>query len=407
MDFSGATGNRVTYPNPLQGSSIEAAGLWINLEIASENQMDVAGSHDGTANRGMLLQYGAGLGGQNRAVAAGAPSSLTASLYRVSSTNGVILNNKRMIGLGFGSGTMMAEIENSGTTDRPLYVYRDLAQTASEATSQTTMFNDKTLFALGARLTTTGGRMTGKIDFCLVTAHPLTRTQRLKLIESGTKNGIFEVPTKRCLIAVGDSMTRGDTGASLSVTRTPQLAYIQDSAWRGGLYYDNAQSGGAISVQEGLFAEILPYLSTLKSYEKFVMFWGGYNSTIPAFGTDAQIESLVERYISMAIQARAAGAQSIHWSRLIGRNNNRTTDASVFERSGYWNSYYEQRCNDEGFIWYDHRLTFDNDEFDGDQSLAEYYVTDDTRHLNELGQATLVSDFISRFPTPVNPFHPA
>ena len=284
-------------------------------------------------------------------------------------------------------------------TDRPFSIHKDL-HTLTGTNTTPSFFNAGETWTAGARLGGTG-ELHGEIDLLVAFDRALNPAQRDLLHSAALEYGIISTNKPIVLAAVGDSLTTGQAGGvNLRVARTAQLMGIQESDWKGGLYMNVARGGQDIDVQEGFYEEAKErLLKYQKSLNMFILFWGGYNSTAPVDPDPAVRNALVERYIAMGVDARNHGIQTIHWSSLLGR---REANATSVQHRDAFNDYYAQRCADEGFIWYDHRLTFSNSEFDGEARNEDYFV--DSRHLSELGQVTLVADFISRFPNPKNPF---
>jgi hypothetical protein len=173
---------------------------------------------------------------------------------------------------------------------------------------------------------------------------------------------------------------------------------LQDSAWVGGIYGNFAESGEPVGRQEELYAIAKPRLTIFPpSVQKTVVFWGGYNMSAADMDDETARRAIVDRYLAMAEDAAQNGMSSVHWSKLRGESS-----TTVAEHDD-WNEYYENGCvalqamyPDVNIIFYDHRLTFDNSEFDGPTRNPDFFV--DSRHLSELGQATLVADFVARFP---------
>lgn len=404
MGFSGESGNLINFPNPLPSATVNDFALFCHASSAvdvSSGRSTLVSAFGGTGNQGFELAFGGAPGlptRLNEVAAYVSPlNSQTTNRHSVMPT--VVPGIKKMGGFVFaGSDPAFAF---GKPTDRPFSIHKDLHGLLATNTT-TSFYNAGATWTAGARLGG-GGELHGEIDLLIAFNSALSPALRDTLHSAALKHGIISTTNRIALAAVGDSMTAGQAGGvGLGVTRTAQLMGRQESGWKGGLYTNVALSGQNIDVQEGLYAEAKERLLRYqKSLDTFIMFWGGYNSTAPGDPDSAVRNALVERYIAMGIDARNNGIQTIHWSYLTGFNGSGLSEESR-ARFKSFNDYYTQRCGEEGFIWYDHRVTFSNGEFDGETRNENYFV--DSRHLSELGQATLVADFINRFPTPETPF---
>jgi len=388
------------FANPIRGTTISEFSFWANA--SSENvtgKPAIISGYNGSSARGPSLSLGysptAGLPSSG-AVHSGVHISSNGSdvLTRNSSVPTRIAGSKSFLGLNF-SGTYA----HGDSDNRPLFIIQGAIDlTACAATPITTAWNDTPTLRLGRRLDG-GDALSGEIDFAMICDHALTKSQRVILYNSAKKNGIMTVSNPIALIAVGDSMTLGNNGATFPFTRTPQLMFQQNSGWKGGIYTNEARGGQAIDVQEGFYHnDTVPVLEMLPAFDRYVMFWGGYNSTAAVSTEETVRNALVDRYIAMALDAQTRGIQLIHWSYLIGGSADQDTNPDSFTTANAFNDYYAAQCKLHGFIWYDHRLTFNENQFDGSGRNDAYFV--DSRHLSELGQATLVADFLQRFPNP-------
>lgn len=285
---------------------------------------------------------------------------------------------------------------------RPFYIHKDL-YTLSATNETPEFYNDGDVWSLGAR-PGGGNELLGKIDLAMACGHPLNTAQRDQLHAAALRHGIVSTSKPLALIAVGDSMTAGQAGGvGIGVARTAQLMARQVSGWQGGIYTNEALSGQPVEVQEGFYATAKDRLArfTGTGIHRYIMFWGGCNISHESWGNQNVRDSILERYLAMAEDAALNGISSIHWSKLIG------SGATTLEEHTDWNAKYaagiatlQAQYPAVSIIWYDHRQTYPT-EFDGVARNEDYFM--DVRHLSELGQATLVADFISRFPTPPKP----
>jgi hypothetical protein len=260
-----------------------------------------------------------------------------------------------------------------------------------------TVYHNNANGALGAPLSNTAAhRWRGEISFALETAMPLGTTRRYQLLNALCKHGIASLAPPSVVFLVGDSMTVGSAGAGAALSRSSLLFTVQDSGWRGSVWESLAQGGVPVATQEIQYAEAISRLSLLPDVAPgYIWFWGGYNPR-GDYDSNAQTIALADRYLAMAADAASRGIRTVHWSTIVSNPSSQ----EMFNRIQLFNNYYkEQLALLEGeHIYYDHRETFNQGQFDGSTRNEAYFA--DPIHLTELGQQVLVDDFLSKHPSP-------
>ena len=101
----------------------------------------------------------------------------------------------------------------------------------------------------------------------------------------------------------------------------------------------------------------------------------------------------------MAVTA-AAGVKTVHWSRPVDGSG--SPGNSYYDGIMAFNDYYkaELAAIDGDHIFYDHRVTFTDDRFDGATRDHLLYGDNTTVHLSAAGIAQLMADFLTQFPNP-------
>jgi hypothetical protein len=195
-------------------------------------------------------------------------------------------------------------------------------------------------------------------------------------------------------------MTQSTHGGGAAQGRSPQLFVLQSSAWQGSMYNLTAVGGQGIAAQEGYYATAKAALLSMPNLSpKIIWFWGGYNAPAGTYDSDAATMALADRYIAMAADAAASDIKTVHWSQIVG--GGASVGSEIFNRIQLFNDYYRDQLAllDGDHIFYDHRLTFTNNEFDGSDARDPAYFAD-IIHLTLAGNTALVQDFLTRFPNP-------
>jgi hypothetical protein len=404
IGFDGGTG-RFQFANPLKSAAVSNMFMMASARVATlpgAAAAIVSGYGSGTRGPQILANVsgsGAQVRGSFSTTSSGGPIGQNARY-------GVMRANKSFLaGFSFRADGHTADYGLSSTA-----LSVSGLDFGSPGSSALTLYNDGTNWELGARVDNSL-KFAGEVEFAIICAHAVSLIQQATIINAGRKYDIFG-DQERIIVGVGDSMTVGDDSVSPTVSRTPQLAFLQDSAWRNGTLYSNSATGGVgfngTGGQYELWLRIKPALAKLTAFDRYVMLWAGYNTgselnpNNAASSVPAEREALADQYINLGLEAAAMGVQTIHWSALTSGTVD--PDSATHINTGLFNDYYKARCIEEGFIFYDHRVTFDDNQFDtSDRNQADYFVGS-TVHLSELGQATLVADFIAQNPTPINPF---
>ena len=393
------------FDNPLRGTSITEFSVIANAApLVALNKGALVSSYS-SSQRGPSLQLGSSVSGtsdQRFMGFAGSPDG-SRLIQRTSAETANFVNHTRFVG-GLWSDSLQGINSEFG---RLLTLMNGLnPRNIPSGTKPAPLWNDNEKFRIGQRLDGADAFL-GTLDFAMVTDHPITRAQWLAILNAAKKHHVATVTNPVVLWAVGDSMTRGLVGTSVPDSRSEQLVR-QNSGWQGMLYENKAIGGQGIETQETLFAQAMKDATAMSEWDNWVMFWGGFNLAAEFDWTSvADREGLADRYVAMAETAAQNGISSIQWSTLITGNFDPVDDAAKVAGVHAFNDYYGARIaalQSEypavKMIWYDHRLTFHNNEFDTSEQNTDFFVPNDTRHLNALGQKTLVADFLSRFPSP-------
>jgi hypothetical protein len=404
IGFDGGTG-RFQFANPMKSAAVSNMFMMASARVATLPGAEAAivSSYTSSTRGPQLLANSSGSGAQVRGSFS---ASATGGLIGANPRYGVMRANKSfLLGLSFREDGHAADygLSTTGLSVSGL-------DSGSPGASTTTLYNDGTIWELGAR-PDNNRKFVGEVEFVIVCAHAVSLVQQAVIINAGRKYNIFGDQDK-IIVGVGDSMTVGDDLVSPTVSRTPQLAFLQDSAWREGTIYSNSATGGVgfngPGGQYNLWLRIKPALAKLTAFDRYVMLWAGYNTgsglnpNNAGSSVAAEREALADQYINLGLEAAAIGVQTIHWSALTSFSVDPGSATHV--NTGLFNDYYLGRVAEESFIGYNIQFTFDDNQFDTSaRNQADYFVGP-TVHLSELGQATLVDDFIAQNPTPTNPF---
>lgn len=400
--------SRVDFANPLKSPALDNLYVLCHAgsdeETLADSAKTLVSAYAGTSDRGPDLGYvsAAGLGNASNTVAMSISPDNSTSVPRSSIFEQHVPGVKKLSGLifsGTNPGILSVPRPTEATSTRTSRIAKDL-WTLVPTNSATTIYNDGITWSIGAR---PGGStpLTGAIDAVLAGSHPLSEAQRDVIHGALLKHGLITTIKPVMLIGVGDSMTNGQTGSvPLTSTRTAWLTSLTDSYWTGSIYTNIALSGQPISIQEEMYAQAIARFSRFPDLvEKWVMFWGGYNIAALDWETEITRDAILQRYLDMAEDAAQRGISSVHWSKLMAGSV-----ATVAEHAD-WNDKYEAGLQVLAalypaveFVWYDHRLTFNANEFDGAGRDPDFFV--DVRHLSALGQQTLSKDFVARYPGP-------
>lgn len=404
IGLDGGTG-RFQFANPLKSAAVSSMFMMASARVATlpGSESAIVSGYTSAARGPQLL---ANASGRSSMVRGSFSASASGGVIGVNTRYPVIRSNKSfMTGLSFRDA---GHASDYGFTSTGISVSG--LDSGSPGTVAATLYNDGTTWELGAR-PDNNRKFVGEVEFVIVTDHATTLLQQATIINAGRKYDIFGDQT-RIIVGVGDSMTVGDDSVSPTVSRTAQLAFIQESAWREGTIYSNSATGGVgfngTGGQYDLWLRIKPALAKMSAFDRYVMLWAGYNTGTglnpnnAGSSVAAEREALADQYINLGLEAAAMGIQTIHWSALTSFSVDPGSATHV--NTGLFNDYYKARCIEEGFIFYDHRVTFDGNEFDTSARNQTDYFVGSTVHLSELGQSTLVADFIAQNPTPINPF---
>ncbi len=406
--FAGA-GEVYEADNPLKGDSIPELSFIANAIPAVPGRRAALLSSYENARRGPALALGAAVGQSafpdNRFMGFSGTSDGSSPLIgRTTANVASIAGHSRLMG-GFWSASLSGVNSDHG---RVLSTMSGLnLRNISSGTPPQPIWNDNEKIRIGQNLDGTDS-LQGTVDFAMAAAHPISREQWLTLMNAVKKHGIITTPNPHVMWSIGDSMTAGRIGTRVFESRSEQLVW-QESGWQGIIHDYKAQGGRGISVQEQLFAKAMAEAEMLHSWGRWIMFWAGYNLEA---GVDLRVradrESLADRYVAMAETAARNGVNTIHWRSLITGKYNPADDADNIAGVDAFNACYAARLEslqarypNVRILWYDHQLTFDNNEFDTSEQRADFMAAPgDTRHLGPLGQSALVADFIARFPGP-------
>lgn len=401
--------SQVIFPNPLQSATI--SDLYVFAHHGSDAASisaaaSLVSAFVSTSDPGFDLAIGGAAGLGSWPDTAGAYLSYgvgEATVTRSSVFKQHLPGIKKLSGLvysGSDPGAITQPRPGQAARTATMIVVKDL-WTLNGTNTSATAYNNGATWTVGLRVSGTNG-YAGEIDVLLAGSHPLTQDQRDVLHGSLLRHGLIETVKPMMLIAVGDSMTDGQAGGvPLISTRTAQLCHAIESGWQGCLYSNRAWSGQSIDVQEQLYEQAAARFDRFPdTVDKWIMFWGGYNATAPG-EDDASQDALIDRYMAMSADAESRGVRSIHWSYLVGYDGVTAQTTEQLERYTRFVNEFRDRCEAAGYLFYDHRLTFSQGEFDGETRNPAFFV--DSRHLSALGQQTLVADFISRFPGPPMP----
>ena len=263
------------------------------------------------------------------------------------------------------------------------------------------LWNNTPNLRLGAR-GNGADKLAGKYSFGMITSQDVTSSMYMALLEALLKYNIAPVPNDTLIAAVGDSMTEGITLTSPIDARSDQMI-SQSSNWQASVCVEVALGGQGIAVQETFYSTAKARLLLAPSWNRYVMFWGGYNIGQSDFQDDTARNAIVQRYLDMAEDAAENGISSIHWSRIISYDGDATTTQEIDDNND-WNTAYENGLAsirssypDVNVIWYDHRDNYPT-QFDGDTRTSSNFV--DHIHMSASGQQTLVADFLSTYPNP-------
>lgn len=396
------------FSNPAQSSSLESLAMFTVMATDSDttDAAAISGHYGDTAgvNRGPSMNLGRGrvsaLSTPNRMGVDGTSDTNNLN-FGDSFTRSLFAAKHRLNAFCWSKNGTRPLFINETAASKPLWMVSGANLEPTGADPLENIWNNTANMRVGRR-GDGWDKFTGKYSFGMITSQDVTSSMYMALLEALLKYNIAPVPNDTLIAAVGDSMTQGIVQTVPIDARSDQII-SQSSNWQASLYFEVAQGGQGISVQETYYSTAKARLLLAPSWNRYVMFWGGYNISQTDFQDDTARNAIVQRYLDMAEDAAQNGISSIHWSRLISYDGDATTTQEIDDNND-WNTAYENGLAsirssypDVNVIWYDHRDNYPT-QFDGDTRTSSYFV--DSVHVSASGQQTLVADFLATYPNP-------